>query len=381
MSFHRPSTSNAALRTAAGAVAAGVGALAWGTLVERNWYALRRFEMPVLAPGSAPLRVLHVSDLHIVPRQERRIQWVRELARLEPDFVINTGDNLSDEDAIPSALRAMEPLMAFPGAFVFGSNDYFYPKLKNPLRYFYDSHAKGEEMGVGRFDVEPLRSGFTGGGWLDLTHRRERVEVAGVPLELVGVDDPHLEYDEYDTVSAEAASRRGEVAATLGVVHAPYTRVLDAMTADGADAVIAGHTHGGQLCVPFHGALVTNCDLDTSRVKGVSRWWPGASGVDSTRAVPIGPGALAPGGSPLDSAAEIGERFDVLDAHRVHNDSVSRSEATARERRRTALPSSAAPDDAAWLHVSAGLGHNKYTPVRFACRPEATLITLTAKAH
>ena len=381
MSFHRPSTSNAALRTAAGAVAAGVGALAWGTLVERNWYALRRFEMPVLAPGSAPLRVLHVSDLHIVPRQERRIQWVRELARLEPDFVINTGDNLSDEDAIPSALRAMEPLMAFPGAFVFGSNDYFYPKLKNPLRYFDDSHAKGEEMGVGRFDVEPLRSGFTGGGWLDLTHRRERVEVAGVPLELVGVDDPHLEYDEYDTVSAEAASRRGEVAATIGVVHAPYTRVLDAMTADGADAVIAGHTHGGQLCVPFHGALVTNCDLDTSRVKGVSRWWPGASGVDSTLAVPIGPGALAPGGSPLDSAAEIGERFDVLDAHRVHNDSVSRSEATARERRRTALPSSAAPDDAAWLHVSAGLGHNKYTPVRFACRPEATLITLTAKAH
>lgn len=65
----------------------------------------------------------------------------------------------------------------------------------------------------------------------------------------------------------------------------------------------------------------------------------------------------------------------------MHNDSVSRSEATARERRRTALPSSAAPDDAAWLHVSAGLGHNKYTPVRFACRPEATLITLTAKAH
>ena len=157
MSFHRPSTSNAALRTAAGAVAAGVGALAWGTLVERNWYALRRLEVPVLAPGSAPLRVLHVSDLHIVPRQERRIQWVRELARLEPDFVINTGDNLSDEDAIPSALRAMEPLMAFPGAFVFGSNDYFYPKLKNPLRYFDDSHAKGEEMGVGRFDVEPLR--------------------------------------------------------------------------------------------------------------------------------------------------------------------------------------------------------------------------------
>ena len=192
------------------------------------------------------------------------------------------------------------------------------------------------------------------------------------------MDDPHLGLDEYHRVAGPAAD---DADLTIGVTHAPYQRVLDAMVGDGAGLVLAGHTHGGQVCVPGWGALTTNCDLDAGRVKGVSRWWPGASGVDSTQAVPIGPGALATDGSPLDSAAEIGERFDVLDAHRVHNDSVSRSEATARERRRTALPSSAAPDDAAWLHVSAGLGHNKYTPVRFACRPEATLITLTAKAH
>ena len=367
-------------RTAGAVTAAGVGALAWASLVERHWYALRRFEMPVLAPGSRPLRVLHVSDLHIVPRQERRIAWVRALARLEPDFVLNTGDNLSDPRAIPSALRAMEPLLEFPGAFVFGSNDYFYPKLKNPLRYFDDSHAKGAAMQTGEFDLRPLRDGFTGGGWLDLTHRRERVDVDGVRLELVGVDDPHLDYDDYARVSAPAASGRGEVAATIGVVHAPYTRVLDAMTADGADAVIAGHTHGGQVCVPLRGALVTNCDLDTSRVKGVSRWWPGASGVDSTRRVVTGPAATALDGSRLDEAREIGERFDVLDARGVHHDAVSRREATARERRRRALPSAGAPKDAAWLHVSAGLGHNKYTPARFACRPEATLLTLTPRA-
>jgi len=93
------------------------------------------------------------------------------------------------------------------------------------------------------------------------------------------------------------------------------------MTADGAGLVIAGHTHGGQLALPLYGALVTNCDLDTSRAKGVSRWWPGANGA----------------------------------------------------------PSSVAPDGAAWMHVSAGLGTSPYAPVRFACRPEATLLTLTAR--
>lgn len=304
-----------------GLAASAIGSLAWASLIERNWYALRRFEMPVLAPGSPPIRVLHLSDMHIVPRQRRRVEWVRALAELEPDFVINTGDNLSDKDAIPTALHAMEPLLEFPGAFVFGSNDYFYPQLKNPLRYFNDSHAKGKDMGVGEFDIRPLRDGFADGGWADLTHRRETLSVAGTPIEFVGVDDPHLDYDDYASVSAPAASIAGHAAATLGVVHAPYTRVLDAMAADGADGIIAGHTHGGQLAVPFYGALVTNCDLDTSRAKGVSRWWPGANGVASSRA----------------------------------------------------------PKDAAWMHVSAGLGHNKYTPIRFACRPEATLLTLTAR--
>ena len=95
------------------------------------------------------------------------------------------------------------------------------------------------------------------------------------------------------------------------------------MTADGAGLVIAGHTHGGQLAVPLVGALVTNCDLDRRRAKGLSRWWPGA-----------------------DRGAVVGGAAD-----------------------------------AAWLHVSAGLGTSPYAPVRFACRPEATLLTLTARGY
>lgn len=299
------------------------GAAAYATFVEPRLFALRRVEVPCLPAGTRPLRVLHLSDLHLVPRQRMKRGWVAGLAALEPDLVIHTGDNLAAHDAVPAVLETYDRLLDVPGAFVLGSNDYFAPVAKNPLRYLDDSHDK---PGVGqdprddtddpsRLPTQQLVDGFTSRGWVDLTNARARLEVAGIPLELVGVDDPHLEYDDYASVSAPAAA---DAALTVGVTHAPYQRVLDAMAADGARLLIAGHTHGGQLQVPGHGALVTNCDLDTGRVAGLSRWWPGAG----------------------------------------------------------STPSSHAPDDAAWLHVSAGLGGNPYTPFRFSCRPEATLLTL-----
>jgi predicted MPP superfamily phosphohydrolase len=310
------SLTRTALRTATSLVTLGAGGLAYASLVERNAFILRRASVPVLPQGAPPLRVLHVSDIHLVPRQTRKIEWIRSLAALEPDLVINTGDNFGDLEAVPAVLRALGPLLAVPGAFVLGSNDYFAPSLKNPARYLSKAHDRRPDNIP--LPTADLVNAFTSAGWADLTNARTTLSVSGQTLELVGVDDPHLKYDRYAAVAGSSAA---SAALTIGVTHAPYTRVLDSMTADGAGLVIAGHTHGGQLCVPFYGTLVTNCDLDRRRAKGVSRWWPGAG--------------------------------------------------------RT--PSSEAPADAAWMHVSAGLGTSPYAPVRFACRPEATLLTLTAK--
>ncbi len=308
---------NSLLKTLGGLAAVGVAGVGYAGLVERNAYVLRRFSVPVLPAGSAPLRVLCLTDLHLMPNQRRKVEWVRSLAALEPDLVVDTGDNIAHPDAVGPLLEAMEPLMAFPGVFVLGSNDYFAPTFKNPALYLTPWNRRGTGS-TPRLPTDDLVKGLVSGGWEDLTNRRTYLTVGGRDLELVGVDDAHLDYDRYAVVAGPADP---SVALTVGVTHAPYQRVLDAMTSDGAGLVLAGHTHGGQLAVPFYGALVTNCDLDTSRAKGVSRWWPGA---DDT-------------------------------------------------------PSSFAPDDAAWLHVSAGLGTSPYAPVRFACRPEATLLTLTAR--
>jgi predicted MPP superfamily phosphohydrolase len=261
--FARSTVLKNSAAAAAGSLAAGI---AYATLIERNAFVVRETTMPVLTPGSAPLRVLHLSDLHMTPRQRRKQDWIRELAGWEPDLVINTGDNLSHPKAVPSVVQALGDLLSVPGLFVFGSNDYFGPSPKNPTNYlFKQSHRiTGEPL-----PWQDLRAAFTERGWLDMTHTRREIEVKGPLIAVAGVDDPHLSRDRYDTV---AGAPNPAANLTLGMTHAPYTRVLDRFAADGYQLVLAGHTHGGQLCLPFKGALVTNCDLDPSRAKGPSRW-------------------------------------------------------------------------------------------------------------
>ncbi|MGW0928449.1 metallophosphoesterase [Streptomyces sp. NPDC002644] len=295
-----------------GITAAAAAGLVYSAGIEARSFRLRRVTVPVLPPGMRPLRVLQVSDIHMVSGQRKKQRWLRSLAGLRPDFVINTGDNLSDPEGVPETLDALEPLMEFPGAYVFGSNDYYGPKLRNPARYLVEKvqgkHGlNGNEPAVGAIHNpwEGLRDAFDEAGWLNLTNTRGTLKVDGVSVELTGLDDPHIKRDRYDEV-AGGPSGAGDIA--LGVVHAPYLRSLDAFTADGYPLILAGHTHGGQLCIPFYGALVTNCDLDTDRVKGLS----------------------------------------------THT----------------------AEGNTSYLHVSAGCGANRYTPFRFACPPEATLLTL-----
>jgi len=266
---------------------------------EARQYRLRRITVPVFSPGAEPLRVLHISDLHLTPTQHGKAAWVRRLAALQPDFVVNTGDNLAHPDSVEIALSALDPLLDVPGVFVMGSNDYYGPIWKNPARYLLPDSG-------GRVFGEPLPwkdllHGFTSRGWLDLDNRSADVKVRSQPVFAAGTDDAHLDLDRYDEVSVPDTD---DDVLRIGVTHAPYLRVVDAMVDDTFDMVFAGHTHGGQICVPGFGALVTNCDLPISQASGLHRH----------------------GGS--------------------------------------------------WLHVSAGLGTSPTAPIRLACPPEATLLTL-----
>lgn len=315
----RTSVSPAVLTSLAAVGAVGVSAVVWGTCIERFLFTVRTHELALLPPGSPSMTVLHLSDAHMAPWQHRKQSWIAQLAEaVQPDLVVNTGDNLGHADGLRGIRAAFAPLRGVPGLFVHGSNDVVGPSARNPFRYFLgpsDHVTEGGEL-----DTAALDAYFTGElGWADLDNTAASVTVAGMRIDAFGVDDAHRDWDDLEILPARLAEvrrhprfgRTPATALTLGVTHAPYRRVLDRFVDLGADMIFGGHTHGGQVRVPFSpSALVANCDIPLDQARGLSTWSHDA------RTIP--------------------------------------------------------------LNVSAGLGHSIYAPVRFGCRPEASVITLRA---
>jgi len=232
-------------------------------------FVLRKSSLPVLPPGHRDIRVLHFSDLHLTPARATEIADIKTWINLEPDLVISTGDFLAHKDAVPTVLDALDDLLDIPGLFVFGSNDYYAPKPKNPFSYLMKDHGKRI---IGRdLPWRELASGLTLRGWQNINHSRTMLEINGTKIEARGTDDAHLERDNYGEVAGEP-NKKAQLA--IGVTHAPYLRILEAMSEDNLDVIFAGHTHGGQVRLPWPGgskALTTNCDLPTWRARGVTK--------------------------------------------------------------------------------------------------------------
>jgi predicted MPP superfamily phosphohydrolase len=268
-------------------------------------YKVRTATLPLLPKGSKAIKVLHFSDLHLTPKRKREIADIKSFAGLRPDLVISTGDFLAHKDAIGPTLDALGDLLDLPGLFVFGSNDYYAPSFKNPFSYLMKDDGT-RKLGT-KLPWQKLQKQLTKAGWKDLNHNKIKLKVNGVVIEARGTDDAHLELDDYRKVEGRV-SKTVDIA--IGVTHAPYERVLAGMAQDKLDLIFAGHTHGGQIRLPWVGgskSLTTNCDLENWRSRGVTKI-----------------------------------------------------------------------NDEPWLNVSAGMGMSPFAPIRFACPPEVSLITLTA---
>jgi uncharacterized protein len=269
----------------------------YAVFLERRWYRLARYRLDILpAEGSDRLSVLHLSDLHMINGDERLRRFLASLPGA--DIVVITGDIVGEPEAVEYVVEALRPVRGRTASlFVLGSNDLYAPRPLNPLRYFVPRrrHPRRPVRGRPRELVHQLEAD----GWAHLKNRKH--ELSGVPMEIVGLDDPHIHRGD-----PRVAPRTAPLEFGLAVVHSPDP--APELVALGYDLVLAGHTHGGQVRLPIVGALVTNCSVPNRMARGLFR---------------LGPGHV---------------------------------------------------------HISAGLGTSKYAPFRLFCRPEATLLELTAGA-
>jgi len=298
---------------ALGLLAAAGGVVA-GALLEAHAFRVVRHALTL--PGdrgtSARLRILHISDTHYLPGQRDKARFIASLVEVQPDLVVATGDLLADDAGFDEFIEAMSGLLALPGVFVFGSNDYYAPTLANPFAYLV--RKPGARRPKGRpLDWRRVRDACTAAGWQHVDNARTRLDVGSLTVEVRGAGDAHMRKDDYAVGASLAPAAWGQVPPdlVLGVTHAPYRRVLDAMTGDGVGLMLAGHTHGGQICLPW-GAILSNCDLPPAFAKGLHRY-------------------------PLERAQEP-------------------------------------PVTQSWLHVTGGIGTAPAFPLRTFCRPEACVL-------
>ena len=309
-------------RAVAGALgataAAGLAAFAWGALVERNRFTVRHETLAVLEPDARPITILHLSDLHMAPWQRAKQDFIRSLAVYEPDLVIDTGDDLGHEDGLAGVRRALDAFESAAGVFVHGSNDYYGPVLKNPFGYFFEG-AHGRVKNEPDLDTASLDAYLEGElGWFDLNNAVRAIELKGTRIELIGTGDAHRGWDRLGELPGMVERMREEV---------------EWSTPEPRQVLTIAATHA-----PYRRVL------DAFASQGADIVFAGHTHGGQVR---------IPGRPAL-----------------VTNCDIPREQAQGLSVWRAGARSS-------FLEVSAGLGTSIYAPVRFACPPEAIVMTLT----
>lgn len=235
--------------------------VAYGALVERRWYRLVRYRVPIL-PAEAPeeLTVLHLSDLHFTRRSDGLRRFLEGLPGA--DVTVVTGDIVGEPEAVEDAARALRTVRGrLASYFVLGSNDYFVPRPLNYFRYF----RKGRPRRRARRGRAPeMIALFAMDGWVHLPNVRTLAALDGLGVELLGLDDPHIGRQDLRVAPRRHPDRFG-----FAVSHSPDP--APELAALGYDLMVFGHTHGGQVRMPFVGALVTNSHVPRRMASGLVR--------------------------------------------------------------------------------------------------------------
>ncbi|MEB3198798.1 MAG: metallophosphoesterase [Candidatus Sericytochromatia bacterium] len=232
----------------------------WLTLDDRWGFRLGHHRVPCPALPR-PLRILHLSDAHLLSRDTAKQAFIRQVTDDNYDLVCFTGDVAEDEDAehlVPGLLSRMPRLGAY---IVLGNHD----RLRQPRRVMLEEFLTQRFTGKGqRPPTAQLKARYEDQArWRVLVNETVLHEVDGCKVAVVGVDDPFT--GQGNLAQAMRGLKQADV--LIGLVHVPTD--LASFSQRSFHLVLSGHTHGGQIRLPGVGAVVTQCDLPRRHARGV----------------------------------------------------------------------------------------------------------------
>lgn len=232
-------------------------------LYEAQWLQFRRLELPLagLPSALAGTRILHVSDLHagaLGPGRRALYKFVATARNIDPDLVLFTGDMTDKKKDLEPYIHRLGEVRARYGKFaVLGNHDHGLRKtvlqdlaLKLLGRDIREKAA--DAAGIEYYaTVERNRMLLKQAGIELLENQCRVVELAGVGVQVCGIDDYQYGYGDL-----AAAREQFDPAAGLRILLSHSPDAVARVDKGDYQLVLAGHTHGGQICIPRPGGKI-----------------------------------------------------------------------------------------------------------------------------
>ncbi len=204
----------------------GMTGIAGTVVADTVWYEpqalqVERITLPTSSPGGK-VRLLQISDLHLSNFNSYFAKVAKQVADLQPDLIVLTGDYLEQERNIRGVLSFLKELKATHGIYAVQGNWEYWSRLEG----------------------ENLRRHFAGVGVKLLINERADLEINGRALSIFGLDYPSST-DYLNRLQEEVDPKRFN----LLLSHVPA--FAHEQLNQHINLILSGHTHGGQVRLPF----------------------------------------------------------------------------------------------------------------------------------
>lgn len=282
--FQDPQRRKFIYASAASLAAVGLGTFIYARMIEPRRYSIDRLRVDTglrseeLQAGLCPqrLRILHLSDLHMRKPESDKLDFLRRATDDFFDLIFITGDIFEDHSALAYAGRIVTRPPRLGTFAVLGNHDCYDYNLLN--------RSIGRLIKKWRF---PKRT-------RDVSAFVQALESAGInvlcnaaaafpeeKIRITGIDYPGIRENDLNLLCAQAEPD----SLNIVLMHVPHK--LSRLSQLGFHAAFCGHTHGGQVRIPFFGPLITDSELPRHEASGPL--WRGETFVHVSRGIGADP--------------------------------------------------------------------------------------------